>query len=193
MTAFIISQIFSGIAFVLLVISFWQKKKAKMFAFQVADSVFDGIHFCLLGGWSGGIVNFIGIVRSLVFMAKEKYKKLNNIFIYLLFVTVYCLVCYFTWNGWMSILPTLGVLVFTTALWFGNPKMVRIFGLVASCFWLSYDVCVMSYVEITTESILMLSTIISIIKLDIIWTKVLRKNDSQLEIENNKEDDTKNI
>ena len=188
MTNFILSQIFSGIAFILLVVSFWQKKKARMFAFQVADSIFDGVHFCLLGGWSGGIVNFIGIVRSLVFMAKEKYKKLNNIFIYIFFIIIYCVVCYFTWNGWISLLPTFGVLVFTTVLWFGNTKLIRIFSLVASCFWLSYDVCVMSYVEMSMESILMLSTIISIIKLDIIEPRSLRKHISTVESETNQKD-----
>ena len=165
---FVISQIFSGLAFVMLVLSFYQKKKSNMLAFQVADSLFDGIHFCLLGAFSGGIINFVGMIRSIIFLEKEKHIWLNNVMIYISFILIYMLICIFTYDGIISLLPTIGVIIFASALWFGTPKTIRFMGVIASIFWLSYDICVRSYVEITTEIILLISTIGSILKLDII-------------------------
>ena len=63
---FIISQVFSALAFAMLVISFYNKKKSKMLAFQVADSLFDGIHFCLLGAFSIEIIVDIIKIISVV-------------------------------------------------------------------------------------------------------------------------------
>lgn len=165
---FVISQIFSGLAFVMLVLSFYQKKKSNMLAFQVADSLFDGIHFCLLGAFSGGIINFVGMIRSIIFLEKEKHTWLNNVMIYISFILIYMLICIFTYDGIISLLPTIGVIIFASALWFGTPKTIRFMGVIASIFWLSYDICVRSYVEITTEIILLISTIGSMLKLDII-------------------------
>ena len=165
---FIISQVFSALAFAMLVISFYNKKKSKMLAFQVADSLFDGIHFCLLGAFSGGIINFVGMLRSIVFLKKEKHSWLNSIYVFLLFIVLYILICLITYDGIISLLPTIGVIIFASALWFGTPKTIRFMGVIASVFWLSYDICVRSYVEITTEIILLISTMISMLKLDIL-------------------------
>ena len=88
--------------------------------------------------------------------------------IYISFIFLYILICIFTYDGIISLFPTIGVIIFASALWFGTPKTIIFMQVIASVFWLSYDICVRSYVEITTEIILLISTISSILKLDII-------------------------
>ena len=62
---FLIAQIFSAIGAVLLLISTFSDTKKKMLGIQIFDAASNTIADALLGGWSGVMLNIIGIVRNI--------------------------------------------------------------------------------------------------------------------------------
>lgn len=162
----IIAQIIGVLALSNAVTSFQMKTHKKILLFQLISTALFVLHYALLGAYTGAILNAIAMVRSIVFINKDKAWARNIawlIFFCIISIGTGC----FTWNGSIiSILPVLGILCTTVAFWIKTPKYVRMVAFPSSPLWLIYNIDCMAWGGAITEIINMISIIVAMIRLD---------------------------
>lgn len=157
---FILAQIFALLSSLCLLASFWQKKRKSILTFQILDSTFDIVQYFLLGAYTGGVISFLGATRAITF------KKTNKRIALYIYIVVYILASLLTWNGVVSIIPLLAAVIYTIVIWNKKEKNIRFFSIFVFLLWLVYDILVQAYVNGITDSILIISNILAIKKLD---------------------------
>lgn len=69
---------------------------------------------------------------------------------------------FFTWEGFVSLLPLFAVIVGIYARWQEKPSQIRFLGLVGTLLWLPYTVIVHSYAGTLTQLVLMVGILYGI-------------------------------
>jgi hypothetical protein len=70
----IIAQIVSILGMLMSVLSYQQKGKARILFFQLLGSALFVVHFFMINALSGAILNFVAIVRALIFIYEDKIR-----------------------------------------------------------------------------------------------------------------------
>lgn len=160
-----VAQIVGLVAFVCAIMSFQQRTHRYILALQLSADILFTIHFCLLGAYTGAVLNGIAALRASIFVNKGK-KWADNIIWFIVFCLLSIVAGAFTWDGIVSILPILGMICTTIAYWIKTPKYVRMAAFPSSPLWLVYNVINKSYGGVITEVISMISIIVAMIRLD---------------------------
>ena len=171
----LVAQIIGIAAMAFNILSYQQKKQKTVIAFQLVGGALFTINYLMLGAVVGGIMNFIAVIRALVYMNKEKLK--SDRFIWLLgFVLIYVVtyICNFTilgtkptaFNLIIEVLPVIGMTATNVGFRMKNASDVRKCGLVASPCWLVYNVAVFSVGAIICEVLSLISIVTGMIRLD---------------------------
>ena len=100
-------------------------------------------------------------------MQSEKISKKVYILILLLFEGIIIANCVYTWNGFISILPTIGSIIRTYCLWQSNMKVVRISGITTGILYGLYYWYYQSWFIVMGDIILLITSMISIYKNDV--------------------------
>lgn len=157
-------------------LSFQQKKQKGILAFQLCGSVLFCINYYMLGAMSGAILNIVGILRALVFMNKEKLRAEHPAWS-AAFVAAYLggYVLVFSVFGkeptvknfLVELLPVVGMTLTTLSFRYKGTREVRIFGLINSPLWLSYNILTFSIGAICSEVLNFVSILIGILRHDV--------------------------
>ena len=153
-----IAQVIAAIGFLILLLSFWQKKKTKILFFQVISSLFYAMQYLLLLAFSGAAVNIIGVIRDILFRNKNIKRK-----ILYFFLIIYVAVGIFFWQGYLSLLPILASLMYTIVIYQKRENDIRKGSLLVSLIWIIYNLSVNAHVALVTESILLISNVLAIL------------------------------
>ncbi len=167
----IIAQGLGVVGLICAVISFQQRSHRSIVLLQIMSCGAFCAHFAMLGAYTGAALNLIGVFRAVVFVNKGKKWADSRAWLFL-FCGMSVAVGTFSWNGFISILPILGMICTTVAFWVKTPKYVRLIALPSSPLWLVYNLVNKSYAGVVTETINMASIIIAMIRLD------YKKNDN---------------
>ena len=171
----IVAQVISIIAMFFNIISYQQKSHARIMACQMVGCLLFGTSYFMLGATIGGILNAVGIMRSVVFIFREKFHADKPVWLAVfigLYITSYVLV--FTvfgkefgiFNAISELLPVIAMTALTIAFRLTDARAIRMFGLVASPCWLAYNIISMSIGAIICEALSLVSIIIGMIRLD---------------------------
>ena len=175
MNYYIYAQIFGLLGATAMLLSNWQKEKNKVLSLLILDSICYFMQYILLGALSGAFTNIIGLIRALIFKYKDKYKILNNKMILIIILIVYLIIGILTYNGIVSLLPVVASIIYTSTLWQNNIKIIRIGTLIMILAYFIYNMMVKAYTAGVVEGILLISSILAIINLDIL------KNNKQID------------
>lgn len=151
-------QLIAIIGFLIYLFSFYNKDFKRILIFQIGSNVFYAIHYVLLGGYSGAILSLFSILRNLL-VFKDKYKNLK----FILLSLSYIVVGFFTYTKFCSILPVIGMIIYTFTLIY-KPKFIKEGSMLSASFWLVYNIFVYSYAGIITETILLISNFILLLR-----------------------------
>ena len=144
----IIAQAFGIIGMLMSILSYQQKGKARILTFQLLGSVLFVVNFFLLGAFSGAILNFVAIVRALIFIYEDKVHADHPAWtIGLTAVYVLSYVSVFTIFGkeptainlLVEILPVIAMTVTTIAFRHKEDKILRRVAFISSPLWLTYN------------------------------------------------------
>lgn len=119
----------------------------------------------LVGAVTGACLDSINFFRSLFFSIDKKWAKSNwwlALFILLLLAAGIA-----TWQNAYSILPMIGSLLSTVALWMKTSKKIRLISFFSGPCWLIYNVVNGAYSAAVNELIAMTSIVIGILRHDI--------------------------
>ncbi len=161
----LIIQVIGFVAVAVFVLSYQIKSNRWLFLLQLIGSALFCLQFFLLDAFSGCLSLAVNIIRYALMMKYKDWswvrKKWCPVFIALMFTAV----LFFTWNGPVSLLAFIASVSSTFACWTNSPRKIRMVNLVcASPCWLIYDVIVFSLGGIVSESITIISIIVSFIR-----------------------------
>lgn len=160
-----LTQLLGIAGFVLSVITFQQNTHKRIVALQLAANICFMVHFSLLGAYTGGLLNAIGAVRSLVYLFKEQKWAASNLWI--VFFSLLCVgACIYTWSGPLSLLPAAAMVLTSVAFGINNPKLTRRLSLPSSPLWLIYNVVNHSYGGVLTECFNLISIAVGMLRFD---------------------------
>ena len=146
-------MILSILAFIALILSICIKDREKSLGVQSLNCLFEAMY------------SFT--INAFIFMQSVKIKRNIYVFILIMFESIIVLNCIYTWNGIISLLPTIGSIIRTYCLWQSNMKLVRISGITTGILYGLYYLYYQSWFIVAGDIILLITSIISIYKYDI--------------------------
>lgn len=160
-------MIFSLLAFIALLISILVKKRKMSLIIQSFNCLFEAIYDFMILAYTGAILSIINFIRTLFFIHKEKFKKIPYFLLLIFFELVIILNCIFTWNGTISLCPTLGSMIRVYCLWQDNMTFVRISGLTTGILYGTYYSFYHSWFLVFGDILLFIISMLSIYQYDI--------------------------
>lgn len=161
---FYIAQIFGLIALLILVISFQKNDKDELLKYQIFSSLFFSLQYLFLNALTGSLMNIISIIRNVVF------RKFNNkSSVAYLIIIVLCMIglSIFSYNGLISLLPTIAVVLYTFAIFQKNLTITRIVGIISCMLFIIYNINVLAITGLISIIIELIFVIIAIYRFDI--------------------------
>ncbi len=160
-------MVFSILAFFALVISICIKERKKSLCVQSLNCFFEAVYDFIISAYTGAVLSIINFIRTFIFINKNKIDKKIYLFILIFFEGIILTNCIFTWNGLISLLPTIGSIIRTYCLWQSNMKLVRISGITTGIFYGIYYIIYQSWFMVLGDLILLLVGIYSVCKNDL--------------------------
>ncbi len=161
---FIISQIISAIATLLLLLSFQQKTHKRIVLMQAVSGLLFGVQYMMLGAYEGMICNYIGTVRSVVYSFRGKSKLVDSIACPIVFAVIFVISGIVTYKNIFSLLPIVAMFIASFVLWMPKTQQLRALTMPTSAMWLVYNAVSHSYVAVLTEVLNLISIIIALIR-----------------------------
>lgn len=159
--------IVQGIGFVAVaffILSYQMKSNRLLFLFQLIGCSFFVIQFGILGAYTGALSLLINILRNVLLLKANVWTWVRSKKTMLGIIALLVAFTIWTWNGWISLLPLASVGVTTVGYWTDNAQKIRLSQLVGSPCTLLYDVLIHSWGGVLSESITLVSIILSIIR-----------------------------
>lgn len=160
-------MIFSILAVLALVISICIKERKKSLFVQSLSCLLEAIYDFIITAYTGAVLSLVNFIRTFIFINKNKFNKIVYIIILFFFESIIIVNCMFTWNGMISLLPTIGSIIRTYCLWQSNMKLVRISGITYGIYYIYYQ----SWFMVLGELTLLLVGIYAVLKNDFYMKK----------------------
>ena len=170
-----LGQAIGIVAMAFNILSYQNKNQRAVIAFQFFGSALFALSFLMLGAIIGGILNFIGIIRALVFMNKEKLHADKPIWLWG-FIAAYLVTYVLTFTVFgqevtpvkllIEALPVIGMTALTLGFRMTDAKAVRRMGLISSPSWLIYNIASGSIGAIACKVITLASILIGMLRHD---------------------------
>lgn len=150
------------------IFSFQAKKNKRLFLFQFLGSSCFTLNYIMLGAATGAIMNIVTVIRTLIFMRGEKTRK-PYILILLCLLIVACTALssgeQLLSGSLLPLIPLIGMLSTTCAMYSGNGKVIRLVQLfIGSPCWVIYNAVCGAKGGVICDSFVIVSTIVSIIR-----------------------------
>ncbi len=163
---FYIAQAVGFAGIIVSVISFQFKDHKKLMMLRAANELLLGLQYLLLGAYTGMAMNFIGVVRDVVFADMVKKEK-NTLKARAFFSAIFAISGFFTYDGFKTIFSSGAKVVSTCLYGSSNTAVVRTGVLFTNLSWLVYDLAVESYAGCLSDIITIVSVVIAIFRIDI--------------------------
>lgn len=162
-------MIFSILAFIALIVSICMKERKKSLIVQSINCLFEAIYDFIIYAYTGAILSVLNFIRTFLFINKSKFNKTIYLLILLFFESIIIINCILTWNGYISLLPTIGSIIRTYCLWQSNMKLVRVSGITTGILYGSYYIYYNSWFMVLGDFILLITGIYAL------WQNDIRK------------------
>ena len=160
-------MIFSVLAFITLIISICIKDRKRSLCVQSLNCLFEAIYNFIISAFTGAFLSIINLIRSFLFINKKKFSKRVYLIMLIIFESIIIINCLYTWQGIISLLPTIGSIIRTYCLWQSNMKLVRISGITTGLLYGSYYIYYSSLFIVLGDVFLLVTGIYVLLKNDI--------------------------
>ena len=153
---------FVGVAF--FIASYQIKSNKALFMCQMIGCIIFCVQFFILGAYTGAISLIINIIRNLLLVKRKDWKWVDRRSTMLVILALLAAMTIYTWDGTISLLPFISVAVTTIGYWSNNAQKIRLSQFIGSPCTLLYDVLIRSWGGVLSETITLVSIIISVIR-----------------------------
>ena len=171
----IVAQALSIVGMACNVLSFQQKTQKRVIACQLVGAAMFTASYLLLGAYVGALLNFVAIIRAIVYMNKEKFRS-EHISWLIGFTCVYLLSYVLTFtifgkeltplNAVVEFLPIIGMFATTVSFRLKDAASVRKLGLISVPSWFTYNIFNFSIGGLICEIFCCCSILIGMFRLD---------------------------
>ena len=163
----LIAQIIGSFGMIAVVIGMQQKQYDRIALCKTLNSFFGGIHYIFLGGYTGMVINFASVFTNGVYWYRNKRNK-NNLPFQILFGICFVVLALLSWDGPISLFVVAAKMFSSVALGIKNTRIIRILNAISSPCWLVYNAYMGSLPGIVGETLITLSVLTAIVRLDIL-------------------------
>ena len=163
----IIANIIMGISIVINVFTMQQKEKSRILIGLILVNLFSVFSYTILKSYSGVMVGLIAIVQTYIKFLCDKKNKNIPIYVQILFILTSILGGVFTTENIFDILPIICLVLYTLSILQQKEKYIRLYTLGNIIGWIGYDFYSKAYIGILFSMFTVTSTIIAIIRFDI--------------------------
>jgi len=129
---------------------------------QVVACVFMGIHFTLLGAYTGAAVMTVAGAQAALAIPLESHSKFKTV--YLLSFLFIPFVCWYTWQGYPSVFSSLALCFFCVGNLQVNTKYLRIFLILCIFGWVGHNLLVSAYPALVSNVLALLTSIFGLVR-----------------------------
>ncbi len=159
------AQIVGVFGIVLSLCSFQFKKRKHIMLAQLSASLLFSLQLFMVGAVTGGCLDLISSVRTLVFMNNQKKWAASPLWLFG-FIAVMIATGVATWQSGWSLLPIIGSGLSTVALWMKKEKHIRLVSLAVGPCWMVYNVVNGAYTGAFNELLAMTSIVVGLLRHD---------------------------
>ncbi len=156
---------FVGMAFSVLYIQ--NKSYNGLIIFKICSELIFGFQFLLLGAYTGMMTSFVSCITNSIYKYRIKKGK-STLPFQIAFGILFVIIGIFTWDGLVSLYVIIAKLISTVSYGIKKPKIIRRLTLVIMPLWLCHDITVATITGAMNDILVITSTIIAIIRLDVI-------------------------
>ena len=161
---FILSQVLGVVALITAILSVQLKEKTKLLFLQIIENTAKILALAFVGGMSGAYSETVGLLRKIWFFYTSKNKKLNKMGSLVLFSLLAVVVGFLVWEGPITLLPIIAVILGTFGLWQENIFVLRYIAIIASVLYAVYAILVGAYTNALSETFMIVSVIVSLFR-----------------------------
>ena len=167
---------FVGVAF--FIASYQIKSNRALFACQLTGCIIFCIQFFIMGAYTGALSLIINIIRNVLLLKARDWPWVKSKITLAVIIALLAGITGYTWAGWMSLLPFVSVAVTSIGYWTNNAQKIRLSQFIGAPCTLVYDILIRSWGGVLSESITLMSIIISVVRFG--W-KEMGKEDSDFQ------------
>lgn len=134
----IIGQIFGIVISLFGFLIFIQKTRKKVLITKLTCDFLSVFQQIMVGAYTGSIINGIAIARETVFYFRETKKWAQSKIWLIIFLVAMFGGSIVTWQGYVSLLPTIGSSFAVFGFYSKQLSLVRTLNIIAQSFWLAY-------------------------------------------------------
>lgn len=151
-----------------------KQKQHILIAFMAANLLF-GSSFILLKGYSGAVICLVAAVQTLINYQYERKNKEFPKYLIVSYIIIAFICGIFTYKTLIDILPVICSVLYTLSIIQKRESNLRKVTFINIILWVIYDYSVGAYAAFTSDLFLTVSTIVAIIRYDI-----LKKNKTNI-------------
>lgn len=160
-TAYVLSQIFTIITYVLLAMTYYAKNRKAVLTISFASLITNGLVYVFLSAYSGLAMCIVALIRNIIFLVDEKKngkrdtntKKDVVILVILYIISIASAV--FTYDGFLSLLSVFATMLYTYSVWQKKTNIYKLLGMPIGVLWILYNIYVQSLFGVILEAILL--------------------------------------
>lgn len=168
----ILAQIYGIIGLIFLIVSVQNNNKVLILIFQIFANIFYGLQYLTLGLFSAGLMSCVSLIRCLIFFYYEKKKGITTPIVWFIILSIIpIIISYFTFTGWISLIPIIATILYTYAIWQKNLTRFRVIVSSSSIGWIFYNFVGGAYISLLGGIFEFISGLIAIVRFDILGKK----------------------
>ena len=162
----VIIQLIGFLGLAMSILAFQFKRHRGIVLCKATSELTFALQYILLGAWTAAVLDFISVIRNLLYsyLVKKNRSTAPVIIIFGVFVG---LTGFFTYDGILSLLPIGSKLLTTISYGIKQEKWLRLITLPSCILWIIYNLFVGSIAGVLTDSVTFVSLLIAMYKFDI--------------------------
>jgi hypothetical protein len=161
-----IAQAFGILALIAMVLSYQQRTRSRLLAFQIAANLLLASNYYLVGAITGCVMCLISVARSFVFSKSDTSWGKSRLWFYG-FMLISLVAGIATWGGFTSMFALAATLVLTVALYSQDPKRMRLLLLPCPALYIVYNYTNHSLGGMGSDLFCFISAVIAVWRFDI--------------------------
>lgn len=158
------------------ILSYTQKSSKGVIGFQLVGNSLFTLSYLMLGAFTGGFLNAVGILRATVYINRKRFRSDSPLWI-VFFTLLYIISYVMTFavfktdfnfkNATVEFLPVIGMVLQTVALRLETPARIRKLSLFYLPCWVTYNILKFTIGGIICDSVSFGTSLVGIVKYDI--------------------------
>lgn len=164
MNNFLLAQIIGFIGLLIMCVALMQTSKQKILLWFTFYNLTTIVVYALLQQFLGSVLVVIATLRTIIYFYFSAHKKKPNLFVVLVFEILLVTISFLMWQNYFDLFLIANLVMLTYVTWQDNTKLIRYGYILSSLLLISYNIFVMAYSNLASESIALIFACAGLLK-----------------------------